>query len=54
MSAAVSPADLLFWAEQVRKLAEVDDVAGCADVIARHLEWQAQQMLAADITEATP
>lgn len=46
----VSAADLLFYAEQVRGLAETDQLAECADIIARHLEHHARRLLVADIT----
>lgn len=51
MMSTVVPADLLFWADEVRKLAEVppEQVRPCVDVIATWMEWTAQQMLAADI-----
>lgn len=49
----VSPSDLLWYAEQVRDLAAKNDVAGCADLIAQHLEWHARCLLIEDITGAS-
>lgn len=51
----VSPADLLFYAEQVRHLATVNpaELTACADLVARHLEWHAGCVLEADIRQET-